>query len=156
MAAVNKPTGSSTPPPAFAPAAGGALVPIAGQVRDVKMQAKKGSLQLSDEAAEGLLGALAEIQATVNQLVRDSQELDVPLRLGANFVGRTMSERLREAATSAATPVLQDFGSVLNDLELTVRAARKNFKTTDADAQDLLADARRRLDDVHGYGGEAK
>ncbi|UJW34492.1 hypothetical protein L3Q67_12385 [Saccharothrix sp. AJ9571] len=150
MAAVNKP--ASTPPPAFGSAAGGALAPIAGDVRNVKMEAKKGSLQLSDEAAEGLLGALAEIEATVNQLIRDSKELDVPLRLGANFVGRTMGERLREAANSAATPVLQDFGSVLNDLELTVRAARKNFKATDAEAQALLAEARRRLDDVADSG----
>ncbi|AXB45827.1 hypothetical protein A4R43_27860 [Amycolatopsis albispora] len=125
-------------------------------MRDVKKEAKKGSLQLSDEAAEGLLTALAEIQATVNQLVRDSKELDVPLRLGNNFVGRTMSDRLREAATSAATPVLQDFGSVLDDLELTVRAARKNFKTTDADAKEQLEKARRRLDDVEGYGGESR
>ncbi|MGA6165820.1 hypothetical protein [Amycolatopsis magusensis] len=150
MAAVNKP--ASTPPPAFGPAAGGALAPIAGDVRNVKQEAKKGSLQLSDEAAEGLLGALAEIEATVNQLIRDSKELDVPLRLGANFVGRTMGERLREAATSAATPVLRDFGSVLNDLELTVRAARKNFEATDAEAQELLAEARRRLDDVADSG----
>jgi hypothetical protein len=130
QAATNKPM------PGFsAPAAG--LAPLAGQLEQVKHQAKIEGLKLDPVAAKALSDTLARLKARVDDLVGDCQDLDTPLKYGANFVGRTVADRLRHTAAgddSAVTPVLASFGEVLGDVQAIVQIAAGRYLVADDEA----------------------
>ena len=143
-----KPKGSATPQAAFG-AAAPALAPLAGQIRDTKTAAKKGTVKVSEDAAKKLVDALLKARHEVNALIKESEEFRVPLKLGDNFVGHTMSERFKGAATDgtdAAVPVLKDFAIVLKDFQLTVMAARKMYVAKDEEGQEQLERVARKFD----------
>jgi hypothetical protein len=128
---------------AFPDAAAGALAPVVGQVEQAREQARAGTLRIDVEAAKPLLGQLAALRVRAADLVSECVALDTPLRLGDNWVGRLMSERLRTVAVDrngGVTPVLTTFHQVLDDLETTVRLAAGLYETTDEQA---AADLRR-------------
>lgn len=115
----------------------------------VKDAARSGGLLMDEETAIKLLASLGEIRDRVDALVADATELDVPLRLGDNWVARAMSERLHavaEGTDSAAIRVLKQFRLVVEDYELAVRAAANRVKAADDDALSDLRDAARGLD----------
>lgn len=134
-------------PAEFAPAAGGALAPVAGQVEKAKEQALAGTLRIDLESARVILRQLAALRQRAADLVRNSAALDTPLRFGDSWVGRIMSERLRTVAVDrdgGVTPVLTAFHQVLDDLEATVRFAAGVYETTDERAAtDLVRAAAR-------------
>jgi hypothetical protein len=129
--------------PGFGDAAAGALAPVAGQVAKAREQALAGTLRIDMEAASAILGQLGALRLRAGDLVGACAELDTPLRFGANWVGRLVSERLRAVAAGgdgAVTPVLATFHRVLDDLEATVRFAAGMYETADQQAE---ADLRR-------------
>ncbi|WP_020668802.1 hypothetical protein [Amycolatopsis nigrescens] len=135
-------------PAAFVQQTSAGLAPVAAGMAVVRHNAQSGALRLEEGAAQDLLEALHEAKLKVATLVDESAELDVPLRLGDNFVGQTMSGRLQEAAsggTDAALPVLDQFRQMLADLELTVRAAAGLYQTADDQA---LQDIKRAAENV--------
>ncbi|OXM58988.1 hypothetical protein CFP71_00270 [Amycolatopsis thailandensis] len=122
---------------------------MAGQIRDTKTDAKKGTVKVTEDAAKKLVDALLKARHELNALIKDSAEFTAPLKLGDNFVGRTMSERFQGAATEgaeAAVPVLKDFAVVLKDFQLTVMAARKMYVAADEEGQEQLERVARRFD----------
>ncbi|MEU3623805.1 hypothetical protein [Amycolatopsis coloradensis] len=137
-----------TPQAAFG-ASAPALAPVAGQIRNTRTDAKKGTVKVTEDAAKKLIDALMKARQELNALIKDSTEFKVPLKLGDNFVGRTMSDRFQGAATEgteAAVPVLEDFAVVLKDLQLTVMAARKMYVAADEEGQEQLERVARRFD----------
>jgi len=137
-----------TPQAAFG-ASAPALAPVAGQIRDTKADAKKGTVKVTEDAAKKLVDALLKARHELNALIKDSTEFKAPLKLGDNFVGHTMSERFRVTATDgteAALPVLNDFAKVLKDFQLTVMAARKMYVAADEEGQEQLERVARRFD----------
>lgn len=137
-----------TPQAAFG-ASAPALAPLAGQIRNTRTDAKKGTVKVTEDAAKKLIDALMKARQELNALIKDSTEFKVPLKLGDNFVGHTMSDRFQGAATEgteAAVPVLKDFAVVLKDLQLTVMAARKMYVAADEEGQEQLERVARRFD----------
>lgn len=117
------------------------LVPVAGQVSKAKEQALAGSLRIDIEAARVILRQLSALRLRAADLVNDCADLDTPLKFGDNWVGRIMSDRLREVAAGrrgAVTPVLRTFHQVLDDLESTVRFAAGMYETVDEQAESDL------------------
>ncbi|OXM52469.1 hypothetical protein CFP75_09830 [Amycolatopsis alba DSM 44262] len=122
---------------------------MAGQIRDTKTAAKKGTVKVTEDAAKKLVDALLKARHELNALIKDSTEFKAPLKLGDNFVGHTMSERFQGAATEGtegAVPVLEDFAVVLKDFQLTVMAARKMYVAADEEGQEQLQRVARRFD----------
>ena len=125
--------------PGFSGPAAGALKPVAGQVHQVRRKAEVGGLRLDHQAAAELLRRIAVLRARAAGLVTDSAELDTPLRFGDSWVGDLMSARLRTVAVDrhgGATAVLRAFSKVLDDLELTIKAAAGQYFTTDEASAD--------------------
>ncbi len=138
----------ATPQAAFG-ASAPALAPVAGKIRDTKADAKKGTVKVTEDAAKRLVDTLLKARHELNALIKDSTEFKAPLKLGDNFVGRTMSDRFQGAATEgteAALPVLNDFAKVLKDFQLTVMAARKMYVAADEEGQEQLERVARRFD----------
>jgi len=128
-------------PPAFGAAAGGALVPVAGQVAEVQQHAATGGLRIDLVAAERMLAQLAGLRGRAGELVTDSATLDIPLRFGDNWVGRLMAERLRAVATGpdgGVAPVLARFHELLDSVEAIIRLAAGLYETTDQQATAAL------------------
>jgi hypothetical protein len=75
----------------FPAAAAEALAPVAGQIEQVREQAKAGALRIDLGAAEHLLSQVRQVRARAADLVGNSSTLDTPLRFGDNWVGRIMS-----------------------------------------------------------------
>ncbi|UUV28472.1 hypothetical protein NQK81_27155 [Amycolatopsis roodepoortensis] len=126
-----------------------ALVPLASKVRAAKTDAKKGTVKVTEDAAKKLIDALVKARQELDALIKGSTELKAPLKLGDNFVGHTMSERFQGAATKgteAAVPVLTDFAGVLEDFQLTVKAARKLYVAADEEGQERIERIARRFD----------
>jgi hypothetical protein len=118
-------------------AAAGALVPVAGQVHEVKRKAEIGGLKLDPVAAKALIATLTRLHARVDDLVGDCADLDQSLKFGANFVGRTVADRLQDTASgnaAAVTPVLTEFSRILGDLRATVQAAAGSYVIADDQA----------------------
>ncbi|MGH3762234.1 hypothetical protein [Actinophytocola sp.] len=135
--------------PAFGAAAGGALVPVAGKVEEVRDQAATGGLRIDLTAAETMLRQLADLRRRAADLVKDGASLDTPLRFGDNWVGRIMSQRLRAVAVGedgGVTPVLGRFHELLDAVESIIRLAAARYQTTDQQATDELHRASGRLD----------
>jgi hypothetical protein len=128
------------PIPAFsAPAAG--LAPVAGQVRETKRKAEVEGLTLDPAAASALLATVARLRERVDDLVTECADLDQPLKFGANFVGRTVADRLRDTASggnSSVTPVLTSFSKVLADLQSVIQVASGRYLVTDEEAAKKL------------------
>jgi hypothetical protein len=125
----------------FATPAAGALVPVAGQVHQVRRKAEVGGLRLDPEAAAALLHRIGALRARAAGLVTDSAELDAPLRFGDSWVADLMAARLRTVAVDrgrGATAVLRAFAKVLTDLEFTIKAAAGQYYTTDQASADKL------------------
>lgn len=127
-------TESANPAQAFAAGAGARLQQVAGQVSAVKQAAESGQLRFDEQSAGRLLDELEGIRWRVRKLVESATTLDTPLRFGDNWVGRAVSERLRDAAAGrqhAAIPVLEAFDEVIRTFEFTVRAAAEGYVATD-------------------------
>ncbi|MFC4005002.1 hypothetical protein ACFS2C_27670 [Prauserella oleivorans] len=126
----------------FASGAADALAPVARDLDVVREQVQDGRLHLDPDAAHELLAAITRLQSRVHTLIADgSERIDQPLRFGANFVARAMSERLRGAASGgadAAIPVLEDFAGQLEKLDDIVRRAAGLITEADAAAGDQL------------------
>lgn len=133
---------SSAPPrPKPLEQAAGALAPVAGTVEAVKNQAAAGSLRIDLDAATVLLRQIEALKTRAGDLVKDSGDLDLPLRFGDSWVGQIMSERMRTVANSdngGVTPVLQAFHQVLGDLEATVRLAAGDYQVNDEQAVEAM------------------
>jgi hypothetical protein len=128
-------------PKPFDQTAAGALAPVAGNVETVKNQAAAGSLRIDLDAATVLLRQLEALKNRAGDLVKDSGELDLPLRFGDSWVGQIMSERMRTVAVSdngGVTPVLRTFHKVLEDLEATIRFAAGMYQTADEETVEAL------------------
>ncbi|RSM64798.1 hypothetical protein DMH04_50675 [Kibdelosporangium aridum] len=118
-----------------APAAG--LAPVAGQVKETKRKAEVEGLTLDPAAATALLNTIAQLRARVDDLVTECAELDQPLKFGANFVGKTVANRLQDTASggnASVTPVLTSFGKVLGDLQSLIQVASGRYLVTDDEA----------------------
>ncbi|MET0135298.1 MAG: hypothetical protein ABW215_17095 [Kibdelosporangium sp.] len=128
------------PAPGFsAPAA--ALPPVADRLEQVEHRARIEGLRLDPAAAKALNDTLARLKARVDDLVGECRDLDAPLKYGANFVGRTVADRLRDTAAgddSAVTPVLTSFGEVLGDVQAIVQIAAGRYQVADGEAADQL------------------
>jgi hypothetical protein len=139
--------------PGFAAGAAGALAGVSGQIAGVRQQAQSGSIKLTEDAAKKLLAAFDSVHLTLHSLVNETSEIGNPLKLGDNFVGRAMSDRLQAVAsgdTTSALPVLRDFGAVLTDLDLSVRAAAGMYVAEDEHAESRLKQATGRIDQIAG------
>jgi hypothetical protein len=136
------------PVPAFGAPAAAALVPVAGEVKEVRQKAEVGGLTLDREAADAMLRRLAALKRRTQQLVTDSGNLDTPLRFGDNWVGELMSQRLRTVAAdrrAGVISVLTAFSKVLTDLEYTIKAASDQYFTTDEESADMFRNSLHRL-----------
>ncbi len=130
---------TNEPMPAFGAPAAGALVPVAGEVKDVRQKAEVGGLELDRDAAYEMLRRIAALKRRTQDLVKDSGNLDTPLRFGDNWVGELMANRLRTVADDRRTgviSVLTAFSKVLTDLEYTIKAASDQYYTTDQESAD--------------------
>ncbi|MFF5991410.1 hypothetical protein [Prauserella flavalba] len=130
------------PGAAFASGAAAALAPVAEDLETVHDQVRTGELKLDPDAAHRLLASITAVQSRVHTLIADCGErIDRPLRFGDNFVGRTMGERLRGAASGgagAALPVLEEFARQLERLDEIVRRAAGLIAEADTDASERL------------------
>jgi uncharacterized protein YukE len=123
--------------PNFTTIAKADLVTAHSAVAAVDQAVDKGKVQLDKGSAEDLLKSIADARDKVQDLytaVRD--QLDIPLQFGDNWVGRSISRRLREVAVGdqqSAVFVIREFMDVLEDVETTVRQAAKNTERTDDD-----------------------
>src|SRR5690606_12482338 len=86
------------PDEAFCKGSGIDLVPVSRDMAKLKDQAKQGKLRLDEDTARMLLMDLVAIKDKVEKITAEAAELDVPLRLGANWVAETMSRRLHSVA----------------------------------------------------------
>lgn len=142
-----------TPDSAFGRGSGIDLAPVSQDMAQVKSAAGKGELRMDDETADALLKDLWEIKERVEQLTADAHELDVPLRLGDNWVGRTMSRRLHAVAQgrdSAAIRVFKQFLMVVEDYEQAVNRAARRYTAMEDDVQSDVQRAARQLDVIDG------
>lgn len=129
----------TTPGGGFSAPAAHALKPVAGQLHQIRRKAEVGGLQLDHQAAAELLRRIAVLRTRAADLVTDSGELDAPLRFGDSWVADLMSARLRTVAVDrrgGATAVLRAFAKVLDDLELTIKAAAGQYYTNDEESAD--------------------
>lgn len=148
---------TTTPPPSadanFGRGSGVDLAPVSQDMADVRAAARSGELRIDAEAADALLKDLADIKDRVSQLTADATELDVPLQLGDNWVGRAMSQRLHAVAQgqdSAALRVFKQFAMVVEDYEQAVRRAAERYVAIEDDVQSDAQQAARRLDVIDG------
>ncbi|WP_130342657.1 hypothetical protein [Herbihabitans rhizosphaerae] len=141
---------------AFTPGAAAGLAPVAGGVADAKQSAVLGDLHLDPVAADTLLKALAKIKVRAKQLLRDSGDLDAPLRFGDSWVADIMAKRLRQVAVGngSVAAVLTEFERIVEDMELTVRAAAGDYIARDQAAKERLEKAANRIG-VEVIGGPA-
>jgi len=142
-----------TPDSAFGRGSGINLAPVARDMAEVRSAAGHGELRMDEETAQALLKDLWEIKVRVEQLTTDAHELDVPLKLGDNWVGHAMSRRLHSVARgqdSAAIRVFKQFLMVVEDYELTVRRAAHLYTTMEDDVQSNVQRAARQLDVIDG------
>jgi len=129
-------------------AAAPALVPVAGQAHEVRRKAEIGGLTLDPDAAKALVTTLTQLHTQVTDLIGDCPDMDQALKFGDNFVGQTVAGRLRHSvkgSAEAVTPVLTEFGKVLDDLLATVRAAAGIYVVTDEDAAQNMRRAAQRF-----------
>ncbi|PRY46083.1 hypothetical protein [Umezawaea tangerina] len=123
--------------PNFTAVAQADLVTAHSAVAAVDQAVDKGKVQLDKGSAADLIKAIGDARDRVQDLytaVRD--QLDIPLQFGDNWVGRSISRRLREVATGdheSAVFVIREFLEVLEDVETTVRQASKHTENTDDD-----------------------
>jgi hypothetical protein len=118
-----------------APAAG--LAPVAGQVAETRRKAEVEGLTLDPAAATVLLNTVARLRERVSDLVVECADLDQPLKFGANFVGKTVADRLQDTASggsASVTPVLTEFGKVLGDLQSLIQVASGRYMVADDEA----------------------
>ncbi len=125
------------PQPNFTTIAQADLATAHSAVAAVDQAVGTGKVQLDKGSAEDLIKSIADARDRVQDLytaVRD--QLDIPLQFGDNWVGRSISRRLREVAVGdqqSAVFVIREFMEVLEDVETTVRQASKRTEDTDDD-----------------------
>jgi hypothetical protein len=135
MAEKNKPIAGGF----SAPAAG--LAPVADKLEQVKHKAEIQGLKLDPAAVKALTDTLTRLRAQVDGLVGDCADLDTPLKYGANFIGKTVANRLQDTAgngDSAVTPVLANFSKVLGDVQAIVQIAAGRYMVADGAAADKM------------------
>ncbi|HEX6343378.1 hypothetical protein [Umezawaea sp.] len=132
------PVAAAPPPqPNFTTVAQADLVSAHSAVAAVDQAVDTGKIALDKGSADDLIKAIAEARDRVQDLydsVRD--QLDIPLQFGDNWVGRSISRRLRQVAVGdqqSAVFVIREFMDVLEDVETTVRQAAKNTDDHDED-----------------------
>lgn len=133
------PVAAAAPPPQpnFTTVAQADLVSAHSAVAAVDQAVDTGKIALDKGSADDLIKAIAEARDRVQDLydsVRD--QLDIPLQFGDNWVGRSISRRLRQVAVGdqqSAVFVIREFMDVLEDVETTVRQAAKNTDDHDED-----------------------
>jgi len=138
------------PDEAFGKGSGIDLVPVSRDMAKLKDQAKQGKLRLDEDTARMLLMDLVAIKDKVEKITAEAAELDVPLRLGANWVAETMSRRLHSVAEgddSAAIRVLKQFAMVISDYEEAVRAAARRYYATEEELQAAMHAMERKVAD---------
>lgn len=125
------------PQPNFTTIAQADLVSAHSAVAAVDRAVDTGKIALDKGTAAELIKAIADARDRVQDLydsVRD--QLDIPLQFGDNWVGRSISRRLRQVAVGdqeSAVFVIREFMDVLEDVEATVRQAAKNTEDYDED-----------------------
>lgn len=123
--------------PNFTAIAQADLVSAHSAVAAVDQAVDKGKVQLDKGSAADLIKSIAAARDRVQDLydaVRD--QLDIPLQFGDNWVGRSISRRLRDVAVGdqeSAVFVIREFMEVLEDVEATVRQASKSTENLDDD-----------------------
>ena len=123
--------------PNFTAVAQADLASAHSAVAAVDQAVDTGKISLDKGSATELIKAIANARDRVQDLyeaVRD--QLDIPLQFGDNWVGRSISRRLREVAVGdqeSAVFVIREFMDVLEDVEATVRQAAKNTEDYDED-----------------------
>ena len=138
------------PDETFGKGSGVDLVPVSRDMAALKEAAQEGKLRLDEETADALLKDLADIKEKVDKVLSEARELDVPLKLGANWVAETMSKRLHAVADgtdSAAIRVLKQFAMVIADYEAAVGAATRRYYTTEEELQTAMRDMQRKVAD---------
>jgi hypothetical protein len=99
-------------------------------------------LYLDKGSARALIKAIATARDNVEALYKDvSGNLDIELQFGDNWVGRTISSRLRTVAVGdeeSAVSVVGKFLEVLSEVEHTVREASGVADQADEDAKDAF------------------
>lgn len=135
------PAPAPSPDQEFGLGAGADLAPVAQEMEAVKRIAGGGSLRIDSEVARQLLESLDDILNKLDELINAKNQLDLPLRLGDNWIARAMSQRLQSAAAgdrSAAIWVLRRFRDVIEDYRLTVQAAMGRYVTIEEDTEEAF------------------
>ncbi|MFD9734239.1 hypothetical protein [Umezawaea sp. NPDC059074] len=129
--------GAVVPQPNFTAVAQADLVTAHSAVAAVDQAVDKGKVQLDKGSAADLIKSIADARDRVQDLYDTVRgQLDIPLQFGDNWVGRSISRRLREVAVGdqeSAVFVIREFMQVLEDVETTVRQASKHTDDTDYD-----------------------
>ncbi|MCP2093334.1 MULTISPECIES: hypothetical protein [Actinosynnema] len=97
-------------------------------------------LAMDNQSVDELLKLITEARDMVSSVhVTALTSLDVELRFGDNWVGRSISKRLHDLAVgdeSSAVNVIGDFLRILLEVEETIRKAARNIRNADDDAKD--------------------
>ncbi|ATE51997.1 hypothetical protein [Actinosynnema pretiosum] len=97
-------------------------------------------LAMDNQSVDELLKLITEARDMVSSVhVTALTSLDVELRFGDNWVGRSISKRLHDLAVgdeSSAVNVIGDFLRILLEVEETIRRAARNIRNADDDARD--------------------
>lgn len=97
-------------------------------------------LAMDNQSVDELLKLITEARDMVSSVhVTALTSLDVELRFGDNWVGRSISKRLHDLAVgdeSSAVNVIGDFLRILLEVEETIRKAARNIRNADDDARD--------------------
>lgn len=104
-------------------------------------------LAMDRQSVDDLVKLIAQARDLVNSVhAKAVNELDVELKFGDNWVGRSISRRLREVAVGdeqSAVAVIGDFLHVLFDVEETIRKAARNLEEADEEAVHAVTNAGR-------------
>ncbi|WP_199440767.1 hypothetical protein [Umezawaea beigongshangensis] len=142
------PPGTAVPAdPAFSASAGTELVATAQAVQAVDADVRDGTVQLDEGSAEALIRSIADAQALVWEMHDQvAPQLETELKLGDNWVARSISRRLREVGVGddgSAVHVIREFLHVLKDVEDVVRQAAEQIRDTDQNSAASISAAGR-------------
>ncbi|MBP2340158.1 hypothetical protein JOF41_006336 [Saccharothrix coeruleofusca] len=104
-------------------------------------------LAMDRQSVDELVKLIAQARDVVNSVhAKAVNELDVELKFGDNWVGRSISKRLHEVAVGdeqSAVAVIGDFLHVLFEIEETIRKAARNLEDADDEAVHAVTNAGR-------------
>jgi hypothetical protein len=138
---------AATADPAFSESAETELVATAEAMQAVDSDVRDGTVQLDEGSAEALIRSIADAQAMVWEMHDQvAPRLETELKLGDNWVARSISRRLREVGVGengSAVHVIREFLHVLKDMEDTVRQAAGQIRGTDENSAAAISAAGR-------------